>query len=465
MKRLTRHRLNRALRDQRGVSLIELMVVVLVVTVGLIAVVAVLDQATKTAVAAQRHQTAIQIGQREIEKLKDIPYQTLGHAVTPTGTTSGVPLGNPSPKNPNYYVSGARFLVKSNYRNMNSAPPPGVSTSGEELVTPTTGGPASGGLVAQPQSFTVGKVSGVVWRFVTWRAENCDNCTGRDSKRLTVAIKLNTTSGTPVPNKPVWVTSVYADPEATPPGVPPPGGPAVSAQPFYLYDTFCGTPPSPEQRRTLTGNHETRNTTQVGATCTPAVGPNLMWRNAPPASQPLNNYSTDVGAPGRTRLRGLGLTNFGSECVIGYEGDTAESPTQVATWKPRVHSWATAPFASTFTSPEDGADVGLTVYVESATGTAGQTGKLCVTLRRMDANGDLSALRTVASPTLAWPSSTNPAARTVTFHTGSFSFAAGQRLLLTVSLIDSSGDINIVYDHPTYGSVLTVETTTPITSG
>jgi type II secretory pathway pseudopilin PulG len=459
--RLNRLRLTRALRDQRGTTLIELMVVVVVITVGLIAVVSVLDQATKTAVAAQRHQTAIQIGQREIEKLKDISYQSLGHAVAPTGATSGVALGNPSPKNPNYYVSGARFLVKSNYRNLNSAPPPGVSTSGEELVTPSTGGPATGGLVAQPQSFTVGKVSGVVWRFVTWRAENCANCTGRDSKRLTVAVKLNTSSGTPVPNKPIWVTSVYADPEATPPGVPPPGGPSVSAQPFYLYDSPC----SSSARAALTGNHETRDTTQVGATCTAAAGPNLMWRSAPPASQPLNNYSTDVGSPGRTRLRGLGLRNFGSECVIGYDGDTAESPTQVATWKPRVHSWATRPFASAFISPDDGSDTALSVYVESATGTANQTGRLCLTLRRMDASGGLSPIRTVASATQTWPSSTNPTLRTFTFHHGAFSIPAGERLVLTVSLIDSTGDINIVYDHPTYPSVLTVETTTPITTG
>jgi hypothetical protein len=71
----------------------------------------------------------------------------------------------------------------------------------------------------------------------------------------------------------------------------------------------------------------------------------------------------------------------------------------------------------------------------------------------------------VASATQTWPSSTNPVLRTFTFHHGTFSFAAGERLLLTVSLIDSTGDINIVYDHPTYPSVLTVETTTPITTG
>lgn len=462
MSRPTPHALSRALHDQRGASLVELMVVVVVVTVGLIAIVGVLDQATKTAVAAQRHQTAIQIGQREIERLKDIDYEDLGHAVLPTGATSGVALGNPSPKNPNYYVSGARFLVKTNYRNLNSTPPPGVSTTGEELVGPASGGPASGGLVAQPESFTVGKVSGVVWRFVTWRAENCANCTGRDSKRLTVAVKLNTTSGTPVPNKPIWVTSVYADPEATPPATPPPGGPSVSAQPFYLYDTHCAS----SGRVAPTASHPTRNTSQVGATCTEPAGPNLMWRSQPGSGPALPyDYSTDVGSPSRTRMRGLGLNNFGSSCVIGYEADSAENPTQVATWKPRVHTWATRPFASAFTSPADGSDTALSVYTESATGTAGQTGRLCLTLRRQDASGGLSLIRTVASATQTWPSGANPALTTFTFHHGAFSLAAGERLLLTVSLIDSTGDINLVYDHPSYASVLTVETTTPITSG
>lgn len=462
MSRRILHRLGRALRDQRGASLIELMVVVTIVTVGLIAVVGVLDQATKTAVAAQRHQTAIQIGQREIERLKDIPYQTLGHAVTPTGATSGVALGNPSPKNPNFYVSGTRFRVKTNYRNLNSGPPPGVSTSGEELVIPATGGPASGGLVAQPESFTVGKVSGVVWRFVTWRAENCEHCTGRDSKRITVAVRLNTTPNTPVPNKPIWVTSVYANPEATPPGVPPPGGPSVSAQPFYLYDTHCG-PPNPEQRRAPTGNHVTRNTSQVGATCTEAAGPNLMWKSLPNTGPTgPHDYSHEIVAPDRTRARGLGLRRFGDACVVGYEANSAENPEQVATWKPRVHSWATAPFATQFRTPDDGSDTALSVYVESATGTAGQQGKLCLTLRRQDASGGLTPIRTVASSTVTWPSGVNPTLMTFTFHHAAVALAAGERLWLTVSLISSTGDVNLVYDHPSYPSVLTVKTTTPL---
>ena len=240
MKRLDRHRLARPLLDQRGTTLIELMVVVMVITVGLIAVVSVLDQATKTAVAAQRHQTAIQIGQREIEKLKDISYHEPGpRRDCPPAPRRASRWATPAPRTRTSTSAGQPVPGQEQLPQPEQRPAAGRQHQRRGAGDPEHGGPGDG-RPRRPAPELHGRQG--FGRGVALRDLARGELHQLHGPRLQAPHRRGQAEHQfrhSCADKPIWVTSVFADPEATPPGVPPPGGPSVSAQPFYLYDTPC----------------------------------------------------------------------------------------------------------------------------------------------------------------------------------------------------------------------------------
>jgi hypothetical protein len=76
-----------------------------------------------------------------------------------------------------------------------------------------------------PTSFSLAGagVSGKVYRYITWRPEDCGTdgagaalCPGnQDTKRILVAVKMDA-NGNIAPSNPIWVTSVAIDPTSEP---------------------------------------------------------------------------------------------------------------------------------------------------------------------------------------------------------------------------------------------------------
>ncbi|HEX2087446.1 MAG TPA: type II secretion system protein [Solirubrobacteraceae bacterium] len=87
-------RCTRRLRDERGMTLIELLVAAVICATGIMATIAVMDQSRKVAVKAEHREAMAHQAQREAERLMELPWANFRHASTPT--TTSTPAGNPS---------------------------------------------------------------------------------------------------------------------------------------------------------------------------------------------------------------------------------------------------------------------------------------------------------------------------------------------------------------------------------
>jgi hypothetical protein len=461
----------RAFADERGFGIIEVVVAAAVVLLVTAATFAMLVEAETSAGGAHRHEAAISLAQREVERLRQFGYAELGMTGFPVSAAAG-PGRNPS--NPAEYVSGANLLVRSNFRDRTSAPPPGVAAVGEPFVTPAAGGPAVGGFNPAPQRLSSGGYHYDVHRFVTWVNLTCfvggvDKCSGpRDGKRIVVAVRpAAEQNGRRRTTKPLWISSVLTDPSvvaagATPPTPPP--DPTATAQHFYLYDTRCDA----SVRQPVTAHHDAHDTGR-SLSCAESNDqrPDLMG----PARTPTNpdgtepamfNYSQDyphartdgVNAPGLA----LEPPPTGSDCPTSY------GATGAATDKHRVHRWLTRPMLVPFTSTTRSA---VTVWTRTVNAIAGPA-KLCVAMHKVNASGAVvgGPLASATHELPSWPLEATQIAFAFNHAgtPGTFSLAANERLLLTLSLGHSvlASGIELFYDHPTYDTVLSVGTTTPL---
>jgi hypothetical protein len=460
-----------AFADERGFGIIEVVVAAAVVLLVTAATFAMLSEATTSAGGAHRHEAAISLAQREVERLRQFGYAELGMTGNPTAAAPG-PDQNPS--NPAEYVSGANLLVRSNFRNRTSAPPPGVPALGEPFVTPAAGGPAVGSFNPTPQRLSSGGYLYDVHRFVTWVDLKCvvgavDMCGGpRDGKRIVVAVRpAAEQNGRRRTTKPLWISTVLTDPTAvasgaTPP-IPPPD-PTATAQHFYLYDTRCDQ----SVRQPVVAGHDAHDTGRslnpLSCEASNDQSPDLMGpARTPPnpdgTEPPMFNYSQDYTFE-RTddeNAPGLALEPPTSDCPTSYSA---------ATDKHRVHRWLTAPMPpGGFTSTTRSA---VTVWTRTVNAIAGPA-KLCVAMHKVNASGSIigGPLASATHELPGWPVEATQIAFAFN-HAGTppatFSLAANERLLLTLSLASSSlpGGIELFYDHPTYDTVLSVGTTTPL---
>jgi prepilin-type N-terminal cleavage/methylation domain-containing protein len=462
--------MRRAVSSQAGFSLVEVLVVIMLVGIALVAILGAFDAATLTALGAQRHEQAVAFGQREVERLRTLDYATqLGMTSTPVH--ADVPAGDTNPVNPNFYVSASGLSIKENYGISSSATlatEPFVTTSADAKLTNPQVDPG-------PTHFDDQGTTGTIYRYVTFRDEHCstadiqgfsvaDPCPGnQDTKRITVAVVLDAVGNRAGPSKPIWVSSIVSDRNATPVGVatPPtanPGsGPAVTAQPFFLYDTPCSS--SLRQTNSSHPTHDTSRTIVTGIS--PACGTfsaDMMSNDSPPdvSSPPLNDYSSEISRPPPTGLSapaGLVLQRSSTAgCPTDY------SVTDAATKKSQIHSWATPAFASAFSTPPTGGRVALSFWTQTVDGVAGHE-TLCITLR--DAATGL-AVSSATYDVPEYPTQPTPLTRAWDLVTP-ITIAATDRLMVTVSLESTSDrDVVLFYDHPDYASFLSIATITPL---
>jgi hypothetical protein len=457
----TLSRIRKRLAAEHGFGILEAVMAAAVFLAFAGAAFAMLVDAQKRSSNAERHEAAISLAQREVERLRQFGYAELGLTANPTGAAASSSV---NPDNPAEYVSGGNLLVRSNFRDRTSAPPPGVSSAGEPFVAPLTTG-----VSPAPQRMTSTGYKFDVHRYVTWVDLTCmmggtDRCPGpRDGKRITVAVRPIAEQQVRAGTKPLWVTTVLTDPNSVAAGATPPTAPAdptATAQAFYLYDTRCDLP----VRQTITAGHDARDTGRSGTvSCLPsnANRPDLMGPVRAPGSEttPMFNYSEDypfvrtdgLAAPGLGLLPPLAAN---PSCPASYPAATA------LTDKHRVHRWLTAPMLATFTST---ARSSLTFWTRTVDALAGG-GQLCAALHRVDATGAVAApaLATATHSIGTWPVEASQVQ--FAFDHTAFSIAAGQRLMLTLSLSNTTlpGGVELLYDHPTYDTVLSVGTTTPL---
>lgn len=435
--------LNRLRRDERGFSIIEATTSGLVVIVGVLGAFIALDAGARTTHDAQRTEQAVAVAQREIERLKAVPYDDLGMATMPAPSTGDV-------RDPDRWVEGTKLVLAQRYRDAASTR---ITRGAEELV--------SGGVVTPgPDAFDSGGTRGTIHPYVTWRDEACaaDGCTGaQDQKRITVAVVLEEGAGGFAP-KPIWVSTVVVDPEAAPPGeeVAPSAsvngesvtGEPVTAQAFYLYDTPC----SQASRREPSAGHPTHAT--ATDTCTGEQVPDLMGPAAPPGSTddsiilPRYDFSSDVT---RTDAAGAVLRRDGAPTCPVDNLDPTTDPTV-------VHRWATPAFPSSFSTPTTGARTGFSFVSRTLSGVSGEV-TICV---RLHALSDPAKRLGAGTYRLAqWP--TQPKSVAFTLDHDAFTLAQGDRLVLTVSLASASQqDLELRYDHPDDRTFISVATTTPL---
>jgi prepilin-type N-terminal cleavage/methylation domain-containing protein len=210
----------RRLGQEGGFTLLEVLVTIMVISIGLLAV---LDSTINSAAlthGSQRTEQAVVYAQDQVEQLQSIPFAQLGLTSFPANSGTGNPPGDPYPNipsNPNYYVgtcsSGNPGLnVQTSY----FQPSQGTLRC-EDFVG---GGTVSPG----PTTITIGNTTGQMYRYVTALPEGCvvgltGICLGNE-KRVTVAIVLNVAANGALPYKPIWTTSVVGNTQVAPLNLP-----------------------------------------------------------------------------------------------------------------------------------------------------------------------------------------------------------------------------------------------------
>ncbi len=170
------------LQAEDGLTLIELLVTILVLTVGIVGLLSAFSSARKLTFLSERRTSAAHRAQLEIERLQTLTYAELAMHEAPSHSAS---TGSPD-----YYVKegGGEYQYGEK------------ATEAEPLVSP------GGAIYATPSgrkcSETVGacewgegNLTGYVYDFVTWHQDTNAKCTKAESyKRLTVVVTVKVPS-------------------------------------------------------------------------------------------------------------------------------------------------------------------------------------------------------------------------------------------------------------------------------
>lgn len=139
----------RVRRGERGLTIVEAMVAMLVLAVGVLGTVELVSSTKRGSAVAERTSVGVVQAEQELEELRDMEYDKLALAAAPQATSD--------PEDPRSRVSGGRFQVKQ-----------GLS---EELVLASSGG------IAPTVVKTLGSADNptrvTIHRFISWRDEEC----------------------------------------------------------------------------------------------------------------------------------------------------------------------------------------------------------------------------------------------------------------------------------------------------
>jgi hypothetical protein len=479
-------------RGEAGFTIIEVLVAALLLTLASAAIFGALAAATRNGARAKSAQVAVDVAQREMEKLHSIDFEdlTLEHAPAPSS----------NPLSPNNRVVNGSFALQR--EPLGEYAPMVVNVGGE------------GGVRPGPIVFEEGEVKGHVYRYIVWRNDkSCPetelgegSCQGFHAyKQLVVAVKLDSTQAEPREHSYYEVQSAVLNPElqAEAPkcesgectgeggGGTSHAGTSVTAQQFFLTDTPCAATGS-TVRAEIEGDHLLHNTLGTCAsgaqTGTTPGAPDALLAGAPPDPAPedptepaLYDYSND------SYLEPTPDTDKGVQILRDDKsGCNYEHKPEEGTIHPeaKIHRWVSDPFAAEF---KMSGKVTLEFYTRTLN-DALYHGTLCVFL--FDRHETGSGQSIVATDSLLkdknavgnpaywtytpegngfWPRNAWTKVRLPMEFLGSpYTVPSGDRLGVALSVEPGNTDaeaIPIMYDHPDYPTRVEVNTTTPTEGG
>ena len=172
------------LADQRGMSIVEVMVAALVLAVGVLATINVVLGSRNLTTTSEKLEAASHIAEKELEDLQSLRYAALAHKTTPASGPA-----------PHTVTAGTACTLCGGYYQWKTG-----------STEPTVVDAVNGTVSAAATSWSDGRLNGSVWRFVTHVNDASTPAITQDYKRLTVVVTVN---GRPGLNNPV-VLSTYA---------------------------------------------------------------------------------------------------------------------------------------------------------------------------------------------------------------------------------------------------------------
>ena len=446
-------------RSQSGFTSIELLLAVLISSVGVISLIGTFDVSRRVTTYSEMKEAASHVAEQTMEELRALDYSELALNGAPVPTTSS------DPNDAAYYVGGGG----TTYRWNQSADAPDGHT--EPLVIDAV----DGQVPAAAEAWSDGRIGGQIHRYVTCAAATVEECDqGPDTsayRRITVAVTVDNALG---PQKPILLSTVVGNPEtANGEGSNPLESPDTFCQDaqgnsvsctgsatngtvstWYLYDT----PATFAAREEIVGSHATHATVAPSGTCngsssTGCPVPDLMGMQQPPApavTPPVYNYSSEI----------TGGTTPGGAVI---RRDTTCDGTVTTSDNTKGHFWVTPPLADDMTLSGDAAMSLSTQTFNGATADA----IVCVGFYNVPA----SISNLVASPptligvagydnkNMSWPKTATSLGFGLDFLDSGFgaTIPAGNRMGVRLWTSSSSGaDLVFVYDHPLHASFLQV---------
>jgi prepilin-type N-terminal cleavage/methylation domain-containing protein len=465
--------MSRPREKEAGFTIVEVLVAILIVSIGAMATFSLLSAATRNAQRAEASQVALEYAEQELELLRSMEDKQLALTVSPSSSANV--------NSPNNRVSNGTFALSrwplGNYRNL--------VVNGGSLYG---GGSISAGSVTPgPTSFTSGDVSGRIYRYIVWHNdESCSetSCPGKqDYKQIVVAVRLNTPPSEAAERAYVEVQSNFVSPTDNKENDPLPGagGKVITAQQFFLTDTPCASSGG-TVRQEPTASHLLHNTLGTCASGphsgTTKGAPDALVLGSPPDPDPedINNplkydYAND------TYLDTSPDTGVGVQIRKDDTNGCHYTPVGTTNPESQVHRWVTDPMAESFVL---NGSVTLEVFTQSIN-KAQSAGKLCIYLfKRHEAGSPTVATDTMLTDSLGstpywtyfespiWTTELKPKVLTMTFGGAPYTIPAGDRLGVAFSVerqATPADALSFMYDHPQAPTRIEVDTSTPIDGG
>jgi type II secretory pathway pseudopilin PulG len=469
--------------DEGGFTLIEVTVAAMLLVVAVVGTFGIIDTSSRATYRAEETQSVINIAQREMELLRQVPYQRLAMTAVPAP-----PYGTDANDPTSRMRSGNTFCLERVDGNDPCTAPPLVANGGSLEV----GGAVSGGQV-QPvsQDVKVGDITVDVYRFVVWQDEGdellpatdpvCVHqplqflCKTQDYKRAIVIVRVNEA---PISFARSYqeVQSNFIDPDRATLDAQPlgPSGSIVTGQQFWLSDARCSNAAT-EPTRPSPSDHQTHDTTGSGLTgCSTNPADALLTSPPPggdaPGGSPFYDLSTELESGGCGTVgcnpddKGLQMLDQGGSCSPSPAGPDAPK---------QIHRWVTRPIGTggQFVVTDRAT---LELFTRTIDGVNGASGHVCAFLFKRTAAGVDVQLASDAYQDSTWPSN-GWVGIPFRFNLDALSLAqrtllSGERLGVAIG-VDPSGTpdnvLQFLYDHPEGESGggesrLEVLTTTPL---
>ena len=191
--------------------MIELLVAMALIAGGLAALMGVFSSSEKLSTNSEKLMAASHVSQRELEAILALRYDQIG--------LTSIPSGSASRTNPNFYVVSDAATCAAATPAATSAPcfrwDRSNTSQMENFCATSSTLPCSTGTVDPgPTSWGSGRLTGSIYRYVTWVRDSCPTCNGStDMKRVTIAV---TVDGPNAPKVPIINSTIVTNPSAGP---------------------------------------------------------------------------------------------------------------------------------------------------------------------------------------------------------------------------------------------------------